>query len=186
MKAANDLPLHPAYLLNGEPTTGALGRSQKGMARFHLSATGVAGHSGTPAAGASAVHALTSALAALLASPPLPPPTTLNVGTVTGGTAANVIAADAAAGVMLRLAPGVTPDAATAAVTAAVDGAVGAWRVDEAARGGGGSVLYGVGDIRVAHTADEAIAVADMERGVGVYADLVEELLGMVTAAADQ
>jgi len=51
---------------------------------------------------------------------------------------------------------------------------------------GVGSVLYGVGDIRVAHTADEAIAVADMERGVGVYADLVEELLGMVTAAADQ
>ncbi|KAK1858770.1 hypothetical protein I4F81_001371 [Pyropia yezoensis] len=232
MMAASALPLRPAYLLNGEPTTGAVGRSQKGMARYTLTARGVAGHSGTPAAGASATHALLAVGAALLAAPPLPPPSTLNVGTLSGGAAMNVIADAAAAGVMLRLAPGVSPAAATAALTAAVDAAVADWRVAEARRGGGvdgvtvavtagtanagvafvvppraaarpagtidvayntdvpyaarwlraGAVLYGVGDIRVAHTADEAVGVAKMAAGVGGYVELVEELLGMAAA----
>lgn len=231
MKAAAALPLRPAYLLNGEPTTGAVGRAQKGMARYALAARGVAGHSGTPAAGTSAVHALLTVGAALLAAPPLPPPSTLNVGTLSGGAAPNVIADAAAAGVMLRLAPGVSPAAATAALTAAVDAAVDDWRAAEARRGGGvagvavtvtpgtanagvsfvvppaaaaragtidvayntdvpyaagwvrgGAVLYGIGDIRVAHTADEAVGVAEMEAGVDAYVALVEELLGMAAA----
>ncbi|GAB0496940.1 hypothetical protein MMPV_008261 [Pyropia vietnamensis] len=232
MKAAAALPLRPAYLLNGEPTTGAIGRSQKGMARFVLAARGVAGHSGTPASGASATHALLAIGAALLASPPLPPPSTLNVGTLSGGAAANVIADTAAAGVMLRLAPGVSVDAATTALTAAVHSAVADWRAAEARRGGGvdgvtvdvtagtanagvsfvvppraaaqpagvvdvayntdvpyaaswvqaGAVLYGIGDIRVAHTADEAVGVAEMEAGVDGYVKIVEELLEMAAA----
>lgn len=46
----------------------------------------------------------------------------------------------------------------------------------------GGAVLYGIGDIRVAHTADEAVGVAEMEAGVDAYVALVEELLGMAAA----
>lgn len=232
MKAAGALPLRPAYLLNGEPTTGAIGRSQKGMARYALAAHGVAGHSGTPASGASATHALLAVGAALLTSPPLPPPSTLNVGTLSGGTAANVIADTAAAGVMLRLAPGVSVEAATTALTTAVHSAVADWRVAEARRGGGvdgltvdvtvgtanagvtfvvppraasqpagiidvayntdvpyaagwvqaGAVLYGIGDIRVAHTADEAVGVAEMAAGVDGYVKIAEELLEMAAA----
>lgn len=94
----------------GEPTTNLLACGHKGIASAVLTATGKAGHSGYPWLGRSAtallVRALDRILQADLGSSPRYGNTTVNVGVVQGGVAANVIAKDAWAKMAVRIAVG--------------------------------------------------------------------------------
>ncbi|CAM03978.1 glutamate carboxypeptidase [Saccharopolyspora erythraea NRRL 2338] len=77
---------------------------RKGVGIFALTTTGVESHAGLdPAAGASAVHALCELVGRLVAAQDLGAGTTINVGTITGGSARNVVAASASCLVDIRV-----------------------------------------------------------------------------------
>jgi acetylornithine deacetylase len=84
-----------------------MARAQKGILRARIRTTGRAGHSGYPEIGPSAIDRLVEALVGLRRSSwPVDPKrglTTLNVGVIRGGVAANVIAPSAVAELVFRL-----------------------------------------------------------------------------------
>jgi len=79
----------------------------KGALRYEAVATGKMAHSAYPELGDSAIHKLVDALADMRRIPlpvdPLLGPSTLNIGTLSGGRAPNVIADEARAEIMVRL-----------------------------------------------------------------------------------
>ena len=82
---------------------GTLKVGRRGVARIRLDVTGRAAHAGLDAAaGVSAVDELVDQLTALRAEVPESPAFSLNVGRISGGTRANVVAADASAELGLR------------------------------------------------------------------------------------
>jgi acetylornithine deacetylase len=95
------------FLVGGEPTNNLIATGSKGSLRIRLKARGKAAHSAYPECGSSAIDDLLDALAELReASWPESPDlgeTTLNVGVLRGGTASNVLAAEAEADVHFRL-----------------------------------------------------------------------------------
>lgn len=108
MKAANDLGLSWESVIFGEPTELKLAAGHKGGLAFNVSADGKAGHSGYPEVGRNAIDILVRGLSAL-SQLELPGSdrfgnTTLNVGLIEGGKAANVIAQAASAVVLVRVA----------------------------------------------------------------------------------
>ncbi|MGH9467364.1 MAG: M20/M25/M40 family metallo-hydrolase [Terriglobales bacterium] len=193
----------PRYLINGEPTESRLMEAGKGVLRVALRAHGRAAHSAYPELGDSAIHKLLPVLARLQAMP-LPHdrvlgPTTLNIGTIAGGRAPNVIADEAEAELMFRL---VGPGAPVrAAVEAAVAGEVEhefvleippvrlatlpgyptgivAFGTDIPQLGNWGTpLLFGPGSIQVAHTAGEFIEKRELAASVGAYTGLARALL---------
>ena len=94
----------------GEPTEGKLACGHKGHAACTIRARGKAGHSGYPWLGKSATEVLARALVRVLdadlGSSERFGGTTVNVGTMEGGVAANVIAERASARIALRVAAG--------------------------------------------------------------------------------
>ena len=113
MRAVNDLGLSWETVIFGEPTELKLASGHKGGVGFTMRAKGKAGHSGYPELGKSATHMLIRALSALdgleLPSSEKYGNTTINIGKIEGGVAANVIAEDASASVSFRVAAG-TPE----------------------------------------------------------------------------
>ena len=112
----------------GEPTSSRLVSGHKGIVFFEIHAFGRTAHSGYPWLGVSANSILIRALDALetLAITPGGLPSsdkfgnsTLNVGTINGGVAANVVAEKAMASVAVRIADG-DPSAVKAIVEKAV------------------------------------------------------------------
>ncbi|KAK2042642.1 Zn-dependent exopeptidase [Colletotrichum somersetense] len=108
MRAANGLGLAWDAVIFGEPTENSLVRAHKGVLGFNITADGVAGHSGYPEYGRSAIDLLIGALERLL-DVPLPSTeefgnTTLNIGVIEGGIASNVIAESAAGRASIRAA----------------------------------------------------------------------------------
>jgi acetylornithine deacetylase/succinyl-diaminopimelate desuccinylase-like protein len=94
----------------GEPTENKLACGHKGILGGSISAQGKAGHSGYPWLGKSAiavlVRALDQLLSADLGSSERYGNTTVNVGFIEGGVAANVIAKEARARLAVRIAVG--------------------------------------------------------------------------------
>ncbi|KAK4100428.1 Zn-dependent exopeptidase [Parathielavia hyrcaniae] len=94
----------------GEPTEGKLACGHKGIALAAVVATGKAGHSGYPWLGKSATAVLVRGLGGLLdaelGSSERFGNTTVNVGVLEGGVAANVIAKEARARLAVRVALG--------------------------------------------------------------------------------
>jgi acetylornithine deacetylase len=110
MKKVNELGLTWDTVIFGEPTELKLASGHKGNTALTITAKGKAGHSGYPELGKSALAMLVPALDALL-NVELPwsekyGNTTLNIGRVEGGVAANVIAEDAKANIAIRIADG--------------------------------------------------------------------------------
>src|SRR5262249_39001615 len=122
-KAAT-VPRGSRYIVNGEPTENQLALGSKGVLRYELAATGKMAHSAYPELGDSAIHKLLDALHAIraieLPVDPLLGPSTLNVGTLSGGRAPNVVADEAKADIMIRLVGDSTET--KAALARAVDG----------------------------------------------------------------
>lgn len=92
--------LEPAYGPDGRLKT-----ARKGVARFRITVRGRPAHAGLdPTAGASAIAELALVIQKLHALTDLERGTTVNVGTIRGGTRANVVAAEASADVDVRVA----------------------------------------------------------------------------------
>ncbi|GAB7359288.1 hypothetical protein MBLNU230_g5941t2 [Neophaeotheca triangularis] len=112
MRAANALELNPKTILFGEPTEGKLAAGHKGNLGFTIHIKGKAAHSGYPWLGRSANEVLARVLVALMdLAPKLPSSdkygvTTINLGHIEGGVAANVVAETASAQIAVRLAAG--------------------------------------------------------------------------------
>src|SRR6266404_1836315 len=104
------LAIECEYLINGEPTDNKLARATKGSLRLTLTAKGQSAHSAYPEQGESAIEKMLDVLQdirrcqwprdAMLGE------TTCNIGVISGGTRANVVAAEASAVLQLRLVSG--------------------------------------------------------------------------------
>jgi acetylornithine deacetylase len=106
-KVANQQPNSCKFLINGEPTENRIATASKGALRVELTATGRMAHSAYPELGESAIDKLIEALHRLramnLPSDPDVGPCTLNIGTINGGRAPNVIPDKAQALLLYRL-----------------------------------------------------------------------------------
>ncbi len=191
------------FLINGEPTENRLSIGQKGSLRLDLAAEGRAAHSAYPEEGQSAIIPLLDTLERIrrlpLPSDPLLGPSTLNIGTIQGGVAPNVIPPNARAQVHFRtvgptaalkaavaeaLAPGVVITgevelpAYKSAAPAGWDTTFVAYASDLPFLGSWGrGYQLGPGSIRVAHTDDERIRKADLLKGVDLYVKLATDLI---------
>jgi acetylornithine deacetylase len=196
-------PRGSRYIVNGEPTENRLALGSKGVLRYELAATGRMAHSAYPELGDSAIHKLLDALHNIRAIPlptdPLLGPSTLNVGTLSGGRAPNVVADEAKADIMIRLVGDSTET--KAALARAVDGraelrevielpavrltavegiptTVVAFTTDIPAFGGawGQPLLIGPGTIHVAHTLEERVPKTQLLEAVELYQRIVRDL----------
>jgi acetylornithine deacetylase len=106
-KVANQQANKCKFLINGEPTENRVATASKGALRVELTASGRMAHSAYPQLGESAIDKLVEALhrlrATKLPSDPEVGPCTLNIGTIEGGRAPNVISDKAQALLLYRL-----------------------------------------------------------------------------------
>ena len=200
--AANLTPPGARFLINGEPTDNRLGTATRGVLRLKLRAVGRAAHSATPEFGESAIDKLIDALVALraiaLPADPDMGPTYYTVGLIEGGVAPNVIPPHAWAEVLFRTigppedilrairpldrfvtseeilrVPQVTlhtvPGFPTAVFPFTTD-------VPFLTRWGA-PLLFGPGSILVAHTSDEHLEVAELDRAIDAYEQLATACL---------
>ena len=114
MKKANELDIKWESVIFGEPTELKLASGHKGALGITLKAHGRAGHSGYPETGKSANAMIVPALYGLLSadwpSSEKYGNTTMNIGVIDGGVAANVLPAEAKAEIFLRIADGTPSD----------------------------------------------------------------------------
>jgi acetylornithine deacetylase len=124
----------PREVVIGEPTELRVVHAHKGMLRLRLAISGRAAHSGYPHLGESAIEPAARAITALEAlrrameaerppnaeAFPAVPFAALNVGTVSGGRAANIIPDRCEIQLGIRLLPGMTAEAMAERVRAAV------------------------------------------------------------------
>lgn len=200
-------PRGSRYIVNGEPTENLLALGSKGALRYEVVATGKMAHSAYPELGESAIHKLVEALGRILRVPlpsdPVLGASTLNIGTLSGGRAPNVIADEARAEILIRLVndSAETKQALEAAVTQdgkplaelcevleipaarlnSIDGlatTVVAFTTDIPAFAGqwGEPFLLGPGSIHVAHTPDERVPKRQLLEAVQIYQTIVRRL----------
>ena len=100
-------PRGSKYIINGEPTENQLALGSKGALRYEVVARGKMAHSAYPELGDSAIEKLLDALDAIrkveLPVDDVLGPSTLNIGTIHGGRAPNVIPDEARAEIFIRL-----------------------------------------------------------------------------------
>ncbi len=202
--AAARNPRGSRYLINGEPSNNQLALGSKGAVRYEITATGKMAHSAYPELGESAINKLLDALERIRRIPmpedPLLGPGSLNIGTIAGGRAPNVIADSACAEVMIRLVA--DPEPLRRAVSKAVEGkaiarevlcipvvrlgrlkgldtTVVAYTTDIPEFGGawGKPFLLGPGSIHVAHTLEEHVPKRQLVEAVEIYQKMVRQLL---------
>jgi len=208
--AANQ-PRGSRYLINGEPTDNKLASGSKGALRCEVIAHGRMAHSAYPHLGESAIDKLLDALERIRRIP-LPReeafgPSTLNIGTIQGGRAPNVIPDYAQAEIFFRLVDdGSSTRAALKAMDdgsikflevreirctpalkfAKVDGFetfVASFTTDIPAFNGtwGEPFLIGPGSVHVAHTDEERVAKKELIEAVEIYKALAKRLIQGVT-----
>jgi acetylornithine deacetylase/succinyl-diaminopimelate desuccinylase-like protein len=106
-KRANESPIGSRFMINGEPTENRLALASKGALNLDLIARGKMAHSAYPELGESAIDKLVEALHRLRAMKlphnPEVGPCTLNIGTIEGGRAPNIIPDFARAELFYRL-----------------------------------------------------------------------------------
>ncbi|MDP9053139.1 MAG: M20/M25/M40 family metallo-hydrolase [Acidobacteriota bacterium] len=200
-------PRGSEFIINGEPTENKLALGSKGALRYELVAHGKMAHSAYPELGESAIDNLLDALDAVrkvkLPVDDILGPSTLNIGTIQGGRAPNVIPDEARAEIFVRLVgdSAATREALAAAVRAAagdkvelnfvleipalrltaVEGlptAIVAYTTDIPAFLGawGEPLLFGPGTIHVAHTPEERVPKQQLLDAVEIYQKLVIQL----------
>ncbi len=200
--AAARLTRHVPFVIDGEPTDNDLVTGHKGMVIARLEATGIAAHSGYPERGESAIAKLVEALSDLLRwqfpTDPLLGQASVNIGTIQGGVAMNVIPDSAQTEIVIRTVASsasyverlrqITADRCRLVVTKttepqrmlAVEGftqKVVAYGTDiPALRPLGQPLLLGPGSIFDAHTPNEKIAKKALEQGVDLYKKLIRKL----------
>lgn len=203
-RAANTLRATSRYLINGEPTESRLASGCKGSLRFVVRTRGREAHSAYPHLGRSAIEPLIRLLPTIhdlpFPSDAVLGDTTVNIGTIQGGSEANVVPGEAHAEVMIRLVNDAAPVRAMVEEWAARGGAevefgssipamyfhvVPGFDVAPVAytsdipllTAWGTPLLFGPGSIHVAHTPEEYVDVDELRASVDTYARLVRQLL---------
>jgi acetylornithine deacetylase len=204
-KIAND---HPAaasceFLINGEPTGNRLAIGTKGSIQATIAARGRAAHSAYPEQGESAIEKMLDVLNDLRAidwpSSQTFESTTSNIGIISGGTRANVIADMAQATIQIRLA--VDGNSVKQLLEQAIAGraAIEYKSVHDPVRlttlegfeqmlarfttdipylsNWGTPLLIGPGSILVAHTDHERVSKQELLKAVDLYVELARRLL---------
>jgi acetylornithine deacetylase len=197
------------YLINGEPTESKVALGSKGILRYEIIAEGKMAHSAYPELGESAIEKLLDALHAVrqmaLPEDPVLGRTTVNIGTITGGRAPNVIPDAARAELAIRIVgDGEEVDRALRSAVgklaevreilslpamrfAALDGFptdVVSFTTDipVLSPAWGEPFLFGPGSIHVAHTSQEKISKAELLAAVSSYARMTQMLLARAVA----
>jgi acetylornithine deacetylase len=200
---SGDVPATSRVIINGEPTESTLALGTKGAIRVTVRTVGQAAHSAYPHLGHSATRDLVKLLADLDAvgfpNEELLGETTVNIGSLAGGVADNVVAPWAEARLMIRL---VTPADEIRAIVerwaagraslewgpmvppvrlGVVDGfktSVAAFATDiPALTNWGTPFLFGPGSIHVAHRDDEFIAIDELVAAVDAYEHIARQAL---------
>jgi acetylornithine deacetylase len=204
---ANATPPGSRFLINGEPTDNRLATGTGGVLRLRLRASGRAAHSATPERGESAIDKLIDALIALrsirLPSDPDLGSTYYSIGLIEGGIAPNVISPSASAEVLFRTV-GPAEDILRAVqplerlvtseeilrvpvvrlhTVAGFATAVFRFTTDVPFLDRWGTpMLFGPGSILVAHTSDEHLGLADLDRAIDSYERLARQCLNGASA----
>jgi acetylornithine deacetylase len=201
-RASRD-PRGSRFLINGEPTENKLAIGSKGALRYELVAGGRMAHSAYPELGESAIEKLLDTLAEVrkivLPVDEMLGGSTLNIGTINGGRAPNVIPDEARAELLIRLVgdSSGTKQAIASAMRGGVaanmvleipalrlgslDGfetTVVAYTTDIPAFGNnwGQPFLFGPGTIHVAHTLEERVPKRQLLEAVELYQRMVQDL----------
>jgi acetylornithine deacetylase len=195
-------PAGVRYLINGEPTENKLALGSKGTLRLEIEARGKAAHSAYPELGDSAIHKLLDNLESLRRvewpTHPVLGPSTLNIGVISGGPAANIIADHAAASIVIRvvddleelkrLAFAALDDRVTATIStetpaihmAPVEGfetSIVKYTTDIPKLSRWGQpLLLGPGTIHVAHTLEERVPKRELVEAIDLYRKLAKQL----------
>lgn len=201
-KVANDTPNRCRYLIDGEPTDLRLGSATRGVLRLRLRAAGRAAHSALPQLGESAIDKLLDALIELRQMPlpddPLLGRTHYTIGLIKGGVAPNVVSPAAEAEVLFRTVSDARDVLAAVAALAervtleplldvpivrlttvpGFETAVFQYTTDiPFLTNWGRPLLYGPGSIHVAHTADESVAIGELQAAIEGNVRLARALL---------
>jgi acetylornithine deacetylase len=196
-------PRGSRYLINGEPTENKIALGTKGALRYEITARGKLAHSAYPELGHSAIETLLDVLQAIrdinLPEDELLGRSTLNIGTIKGGRAPNVIADHAQAEIMFRLVGSAAPiREALAQVLAGravareqyttpaqrlepfpgLPTRVVSFTTDIPSFGAawGKPFLIGPGSIHDAHTAEEHISKQQLLQAVDIYSEMITTL----------
>ncbi|MEO5904757.1 MAG: M20/M25/M40 family metallo-hydrolase [Gemmatimonadaceae bacterium] len=202
-RAANNLAATSRFLVNGEPTESKLASGAKGSLRVIVRTRGREAHSAYPHLGESAIEPMMKLLPTIH-DLPLPVDellgkTTVNVGTIRGGTGANIVPAHCEAELMVRLVSDVAPvkrmvkewangraeiefgstiPAQHFHLVPGFDTAPMAYTSDIPLLSRWGTpLLFGPGSIHVAHTPDEFIDVGELRASVDSYEKIARHLL---------
>jgi len=202
-KKANSLKVGSDFVIFGEPTENKLGIAHKGIVTFKITAKGKAAHSAFPQAGESAIEMLLDALQRIYAldfgQDPVMGSSVLNIGTIEGGIAPNVVADSAGAEITIR---SVLPSKQILQKVKAVlkknveitvltqsevqklftvpgpDQAILPYGTDiPHLKSFGKPLLLGPGSFIVAHTEGEKIEKRQLLEAVKIYKDIVGKLL---------
>lgn len=202
-RTANRLPATSRFLVNGEPTESKLASGAKGSQRVTVRIRGKAAHSAYPQLGRSAIEPMLALLPTIrdlaLPTDQVLGDTTVNIGTIRGGTEANIIPALCEAELMFRLVGPVEPLRAMVEdwargnaelewgsyipaqhfhTISGFDVAPVAYTTDIPLLNRWGTpLLFGPGSIHVAHTSDEYIDVRELRAAVDSYERIVRTLL---------
>lgn len=205
-RTANEHPIAAKceYMINGEPTDLDLAIGSKGTFRLNIKTTGKAAHSAYPEQGDSAIEKLLEILDDVrhtkFPSEEFFGETTVNIGTIEGGVALNVIPPTAEAGLAIRLTTPRDPIEEALRNVVRDRGEIEILSCSEPVKmlavGGfeqkvvrfttdipyltkwGQPLLLGPGSILVAHTRDEFVMKRDLESAVKLYTKLAVRLLG--------
>lgn len=203
-KIANELSLASSceYLINGEPTDNQLAIGTKGSIQATIKTEGRAAHSAYPEQGESAIEKLLDVLADIRSidwpADEVFGETTCNIGLMSGGTRANVIAAEAQATLQIRLAVDAASPKSLLGKAISERGALEYKSVHDPVRlmtldgfsqmvarfttdipylsNWGKALLIGPGSILVAHTDGEKIRKSELTQAVDLYVNLVKRL----------
>ena len=208
-EVASRAPRGARYLINGEPTESRVALGSKGILRYEMIARGKMAHSAYPELGDSAIEKLLDALSAIrrvrLPEDPVLGKTTLNIGTISGGRAPNIIPDAAKAELAVRLVCDgrIVDQALREAVGnkveireilslpamhfASLEGfptSVVAFTTDVPVLvpAWGEPFLFGPGSIHVAHTTQEKISKQELLAAVDTYVQMTRTLLGKAEA----
>ncbi|MBS1830192.1 MAG: M20/M25/M40 family metallo-hydrolase [Acidobacteria bacterium] len=197
-------PRGSKYLINGEPTENQLALGSKGAMRIEIETSGRMSHSAYPELGDSAINKLLDVLQDIRALEfPIDPVlgnSTVNIGTITGGRAPNVVPDFAKAELLIRLID--DGERVRQIIDRCVNGratvremlripalrlksfdgfrtAVMKYTTDIPAFGGawGEPLLIGPGTIHVAHTSEERVPKRELIEAVDLYQQLARRLL---------
>jgi len=201
--------LHPLaakceYMINGEPTDNDLAIGSKGTFRLNIKTKGIAAHSAYPEKGDSAIEKLLDILDDLrhtkFPSDEFFGETTVNIGTIEGGMALNIIPPTAEAGLAIRLTTKRQPIEDALRNVVRERGEIEVLSCSEPVKmlevegfktkvvrfttdiphmpNWQQPLLLGPGSILVAHGKDEFVLKKDLEEAVSLYIGLVRKLLG--------